>query len=73
MNKTQFRRVEVICNQSNMTQCIDEQTHFTENSHSTIDLLFVTNKDSILTTGIGEPCLDLSMRYHCPVLGSLII
>ena len=36
---------------------------------STIDLLFVTNKNSILTTGVGEPCLDLSMRYHCPVFG----
>ena len=52
-----------------MTQCIDEPTHFTENSISTIDLLFVTNKDSILTTGVGEPCLGLTMRYHCPIFG----
>ena len=69
MNQTQFRKVEALCNQFNMTQCIDEPTHFTENSYSTIDLLFVTNKDSILTTGVGEPCLDLSMRYHFPIFG----
>ena len=69
MNQTQFRKVEALCNQFNMTQCIDEPTHFTENSHSTIDLLFVTNKNSILTTGVGEPFLDLSMRYHCPIFG----
>ena len=69
MNQTQFRKVEALCNQFNMIQCIDEPTHFTENSHSIIDLLFVTNKDSILTTGVGEPCLDLTMRYHCPVFG----
>ena len=54
-----------------MTQCIDEPTHFTLNSYSTTDLLFVTNKDSILTTGVSEPCLDLSMRYHCPIFGVL--
>ena len=42
---------------------------FTENSSSIIDLLFVANKDSILTSGVGEPCLDLSIRYHCPIFG----
>ena len=67
MIQTQFRKVEALCNQINMTQCIDEPTHFTENSHSTIDLLFVSNKDSILTTGVGEHCLDLSTRYHRPI------
>ena len=69
MKESQFRKVESLCNEFNMTQCIDEPTHFTENSISTIDLLFVTNKESILTTGVGEPCLGLNMRYHCPVFG----
>ena len=50
-----------------MTQCIEEPTHFTENSATIIDLLFVTNKDSILTTGVGEPYLDVNIRYHCPI------
>ena len=69
MNENHFRKVQALCNQFNLFQCIDEPTHFTENAMSTIDLLFVTNKNSILTTGVGEPCLDLSMRYHCPVFG----
>ena len=69
MNENQFRKIEALCNQFNLVQCIDEPTHFTENSMSTIDLLFVTNQNSILTTGVGEPCLGLSVRYHCPVFG----
>ena len=54
-NYTQSRKLESICSQLDLTQCIDEPTHFTENSASTIDLLFVSNKSSILTTGAGEP------------------
>ena len=69
MNESQFRIVQALCNQFNLFQCIDEPTHFNENSMSTIDLLFVTNKKSIITTGVGEPCLDLTMRYHCRVFG----
>ena len=52
-----------------MFQCIEEPTHFTENSNSLIDLLLLSNKDSLLTSGIGEPCLDNNVRYHCPVFG----
>ena len=69
MKQHEFRKIESLCNEYNMIQCIDEPTHFTENSISTTDLLFVTNKDSILTTGVGEPCLGLTMRYHCPIFG----
>ena len=68
-NSTQSRKIESICSQFDLTQCIDEPTHFTENSASTIDLLLVSNKSSILTTGAGEPCLDQNIRYHCPIYG----
>ena len=44
-----------------MNQCIEEPNHFAENCITTIDLLFVTNKESVLTTGVGE--------HHCPVFG----
>ena len=71
LNPIQFRKVESICNQFDMTQCIVEPTHFTENSATIIDLLFVTNKDSILTAGVVEPCLDLNIRYHCPIFAVL--
>ena len=69
MKQYEFRKIESLCNEYNMDQCIDEPTHFTENSISTIDLLFVTNKESVLTTGVGDPCLGLTVRYHCPVFG----
>ena len=69
LHNQSIRKIESICNQFNLVQCIEEPTHFTENSSSIIDLLFVTNKDSILTSGVGKPCLDLSIRYHCPIFG----
>ena len=69
MEQYEFRKIESLCNEYNMIQCIDEPTHFTKNSISTIDLFFGTNKESVLTTGVGDPCLGLTMRYHCPVFG----
>ena len=65
MKQHEFRKIESLCNEYNMIQCIDKPTHFTENSISTTDLLFVTIKYFILTTGCGEPCLGLTMRHHC--------
>ena len=70
-NYTQLRKIESVCSQFDLTQCIDEPTHFTENSASTIDLLFVSNTSSILTTGTGEPCLDQTIRYHVRFMESL--
>ena len=32
-------------------------------------LLFVANKEKSLLSGVGELCLNLNMRYHCPVYG----
>ena len=46
-----WRKIESICSQFDLTQCTDEPKHFSENSASTIDLLFVSNKSSILTNG----------------------
>ena len=71
-NYTQSRKIESICSQFDLTQCIDEPTHFTENSASTVDLLFLSNRSSILTAGAGEPCLDQNIRYHCPIYGVFI-
>ena len=67
MKQYEFSKIESLCNEYNMIQCIDEPTHFTGNSIWTIDLFFVTNKESGLTTGVGDPCLGLTTRYHCPV------
>ena len=34
-----------------------------------MDLLFVANTESLLRLDVIEPCLNLNMRYHCPVYG----
>ena len=59
------RKIESMCNQFNFVQCIEEPTHFTEISSSIIDLLFVANKDSILTSGVREPWS--SFKYTLPL------
>ena len=69
LNPTSNRKINSLCNQFNLFQLIEEPTHYTENSSSLIDLLFVANKESVLTYGVGEPCLDNNIRYHCPIFG----
>ena len=64
---TSNQKISAICQQFSVTQMIVEPTHFTEHSSSIIDLIFTSNKDSILLSGVGEPCLDQNVRYHCPV------
>ena len=71
MDQSHYRKTDSICKHFNLTQCIEQPTHFTENSMSVIDLLFVKNRESILTSGVGEPCLNLNVRYHCPIFGVL--
>ena len=67
LNSTSFRKITSLCSQFNLFQLIEEPTHYTENSSSLIDLLFVSNKESVLTSGVGEPCLENNIRYHCPI------
>ena len=69
MDQSHYRKTDSICKHFNLTQCIEEPTHFTENSMSVIDLLFVKNRESIPTSGVGEPCLNLNVRYPCPIFG----
>ena len=64
LNPFQSRKVESICNQFDMIQCNEETTHFTENSAA---IPSFCNKDSILITGVDEPCLDLNTGYHRPI------
>ena len=59
--------MSAICQQFGVTQIIVELTHFIEHSSSIIDLIFTSNKNSILLSGVGEPFLDQHVRYHCPV------
>ena len=67
LKNTSNQKISAICQQFSVTQMIVEPTHFTEHSSSIIDLIFMSNKNSILLSGVGEPFLDQNVRYHCPV------
>ncbi|MCG8046489.1 MAG: reverse transcriptase domain-containing protein [Candidatus Thiodiazotropha endolucinida] len=65
------RKIESLCLQFSLHQLIDKPTNFTEHSSSILDLLFVSNEEHILLSGVGEPFLNQPLRYHCPVYGVL--
>jgi len=49
------RTINELCLQYDLTQLIYEPTHYTEQSSSIIDLIFVSNENTVLLSGIGEP------------------
>jgi hypothetical protein len=53
----------------NMIQFINEPTHFTENSSSCIDLISSTDPNVIDLIHVGQPFLNVNVRYHCPIYG----
>ena len=61
------RPISNICQQYNLQQIVTEPTHFTETSNSLIDLVLVSNPESILSSGVGDPFLGQEIRYHCPI------
>ena len=63
------RKIDSLCHQFGFTQCITDPTNFTESSSSIIDLLFIKNSDSLISSGVGDPCLSQNIRYHCPIFG----
>ena len=65
------RKISSLYQQFSLHQCISEPTHYTENSSSLIDILLVSNKNSIIYSGVGDPFLSQNTRYHCPVFGIL--
>ena len=68
-NPNSARKIDNLCTQFSFHQTIDQPTHFTENSSSLIDILLVTNKDHLLSSGVSDPFLDQPVRYHCPIFG----
>ena len=50
------------------TQLINDFTHYTENSQTLIDLMIVSKRENVLTSGVLDPFFPDSIRYHCPIL-----
>ena len=61
------KKIRDLCQQFNFDQLINAPTHYTENSSSIIDMIFTSNKNNIILSGVGEPFLEQNIRYHCPV------
>ena len=51
----------------NFSQLINEPTNYTESSSSIIDLIMVSNLQTVDISGVGEPFLSQDIRYHCPI------
>ena len=54
-----------------LSQLIEEYTHFTEHSESLIDLIIANNPGLFHTSGVGDPFLGGQIRYHSPAFGIL--
>ena len=61
------KKLQSLRNNFGQTQHIDEPTHFTEHSSSIIDILLLKNNNLLLHCGVGDPFLDQTSRYHCPI------
>lgn len=70
-NVATSRKIDSLCQQYSLHQCITEPTNFTEHSQSIIDIILVKNKQNILLSGVGEPILQQDIRFHCPIFGVL--
>ena len=69
MNQQASRKIYSLCTQYNLSQCIEQATHFTETSSSLTDILLVSNNDNLILSGVGDPFLNQGIRYHCPIYG----
>ena len=56
------RKITDLCQQYGLIQLINEATNFTESSASIIDLIMVSNKNSVDISGVGEPFLMQDIR-----------
>ena len=53
-------------------QSVTQTTHFTEKFSSLIEF-FVTNKENLKLSGVGEPFVNQELSFYCPVYGILKI
>ena len=67
LNEQPARKITELCQQYNFSQLINEPTNYTESSSSIIDLIMVSNLQTVDISGVGEPFLSQDIRYHCPI------
>ena len=52
----------------NARQLIQSQTHFTERSHSLIDLIFIKHNSQLISSFVPDPFVPDLIRFHCPIV-----
>ena len=52
----------------NAEQLITSPTFYTESSNSLLDLMFIKNKDSVISSFVADPFIPNLTRFHCPVV-----
>ena len=67
LNQHSWIKITDLCQTYNLTQLINDPTHYTEASFSIIDILLVNDSHSVELSGVSEPFLSQDVRYHCPV------
>ena len=65
-SKPQNNRILNLMQQYNFDQLVTEPTHFTENSSSLLDLIFVRNKTNVFKAGVLNTFIENQVRYHVP-------
>ena len=65
---TRVNKITHLASSYNLTQMIDEPTHFTEHSSSIIDLVLVNKPEHVLYSGVSSPFIPDLVRYHCPTV-----
>jgi hypothetical protein len=64
---TSAAKINSIATQYNLTQVIQQPTHYTVSSNSLIDLFLVLMNCRVSVSGVADPFLDQVCRYHCPI------
>ena len=68
MHSNNNNKMKDLIQNYNLKQLIQEDTHFTENSSSLLDLILVRNSSNILTSGVVDSFIPDQIRFHCPIL-----
>ena len=66
MSSSRTNKITYLSSSYNLTQMIDEPTHYTEHSSCTIDL--VNKPENVLYSGVSSPFIPNLVRYHCPTV-----
>ncbi|XP_053406441.1 uncharacterized protein LOC123527061 [Mercenaria mercenaria] len=64
----QSNKISRLMSSYSSVQLISEPTHFTENSQSLIDLVFVNNPQHVISSFTADPFIPDLTRFHCPTV-----